>query len=343
MNNKIFLKKDLWGKIDDQPIFLFHLTNANGMKVSISNYGAMIQSIEVPTKNGNVETTLGFNTLEEYLSEEYRANYPYFGVVIGRNAGRIKGGKTTLNGEPLQLTVNHNGAQLHGGFEGFDRKVWEVVSTQSTPLPEVTLQYISPDGEEGYPGEVVAQVTYSLNANNELKVEYHATTNQPTIVNLTQHAYFNFSREGGDILNHKLCVNASRYSPLNPDYSPTGELLLVEGTPLDYRTPSYVNEEIDNAFPREVSEKEIVGSLFCEETKLLMEVETNQPVLHIYGGYYVPELQPKGRKKTGKNTGICFECQGFADALNYPQFQTTQLNPEEEYSYFAIFRFKEVE
>lgn len=335
MNATELIQKN-WGEINQKKVFLFTLKNKNGMEVSLTNFGGIITSIKIPSNGKIIENVLGFNSLEEYLSEEYRKSYPYFGVIIGRNAGRIKGGKTTLNGEELQLSVNHNGAQLHGGFEGFDSKVWEIISSDNQ---SVTLQYISPDGEEGYPGEVVAKVTYSLNEQNELRVDYHGKTDKPTILNLTQHSYFNFGAESGDVLNHLLKINGNLYSPLNPDYSPTGELLNVEGTYLDYRNFREVHQDIDNAFPRQVSENEVVGSLYCPETKLRMDVSTNQPVLHIYAGYYVPELHPKDRKSTGKNAGICFECQGFADALNYPQFQSTQLNPEQEYSYFTIFKF----
>lgn len=341
--NNTFLTQELWGKVANDDVFLFRLTNRNGMKVGITNFGAIIQSLVVSTSTEEIETVLGFNTLKEYLSTEYRKEYPYFGAVIGRNAGRIKGGKTMLNGKELQLSVNHNGSQLHGGFQGFDSKVWQVVSVRNEETPSVTLQYVSADGEEGFPGEVLAQVTYSLNNQNELRVDYEATTSKPTILNLTQHAYFNFNTNSDNILNHYLQVNGNRYSPLNPDYSPTGELLLVEDTPLDYRTPKRVHPDIDNAFPRQVPENEVVGSLICNESKVRMDVITNQPVLHIYAGYYVPELRPENRKQTGQNAGICFECQGFADALNYPQFPSTQLNPDEKYKRFAIFRFREIE
>lgn len=338
MKNSFLIKKN-WGNINGKEIFLFELINQNGVKLGITNFGGIIQSLQIPTKEGYVETMLGFNTLEEYLGEEYRKNYPYFGAIIGRNAGRIKNGKTILNGKELQLTVNHNNAQLHGGFQGFDSKVWQVVGFENSENPWVSLRYVSADKEEGYPGEVIATVTYTLTEKNVLRVDYHGTTSESTILNLTQHAYFNFNRNSENILNHYLQVNADRVSLLNPDYSPTGELTLVEGTKLDFRTPALVNKDIDNAFPRQVSENEVVGSLFCKETNIKMQVKTSHPVLHIYGGFYVPELEPKDRKKTGQNAGICFECQGFADALNYPQFQSTQLNKDEVYSYFTEFEF----
>lgn len=343
MDNHIFLTKQTWGRIENKEVFLFRLTNRNGMQVGITNFGAIIQSVEVPTDKGTIEAVLGFNTLEEYIGAEYRKEYPYFGAVIGRNAGRIKGGKTPIDGKEYQLSVNHNGSQLHGGFQGFDSKVWEVIDEQTSEIPSITLQYVSPDGEEGFPGRVIAKVTYSLNENNELRVDYHATTNKPTIVNLTQHSYFNFNLNSDNVQNHFLQVNGNLYSPLNPDYSPVGELVSVEGTHLDYRKPALVHPDIDNAFPRQVSDSEVVGSLLCKESNLRMDVETNHPVLHIYAGYYVPELHPKGRKSTGQNAGICFECQGYADALNYPQFQSTQLNPDQEYSYFTIFRFSQID
>ncbi|WP_392448787.1 aldose epimerase family protein [Capnocytophaga canis] len=335
------IHKKTFGTYAGKNVTLITLENSKGMEVSIMNYGGIITSIKYPVNGKKIETVLGFDTFEEYLSEAYRKEYPYFGAIIGRNAGRIKGGKTTLNGKELQLTVNHGAAQLHGGFQGFDSKVWEIVEVGDNQNLFVVLKYISPDGEEGFPGEVVVNVTYSLNDDNELRVDYHGKTDKPTILNLTQHTYFNFNSDSKNILNHLLQVNGNRYSPLNPDYSPTGELLLVENTHLDYRKPVTVHPDIDNAFPRQVSENEVVGSLICEESNIRMDVRTNQPVLHIYGGYYVPELHPEGRKSTGQNAGICFECQGFADALNYPQFPSTQLNPEDEYSYFATFHFFE--
>ncbi|MFJ1409690.1 aldose epimerase family protein [Capnocytophaga canimorsus] len=331
-----------FGKHHDKQVTLFTLTNKNTMEVSVTNFGGIITSIKFPKDGKHIQTVLGFDTLEEYLSADYRKEYPYFGAIIGRNAGRIKNGKTTLNGQTIQLSVNHNQAQLHGGFEGFDSKVWEVVSVQDKPIPSVTFRYISADGEEGFPGEVTAEVTYSLTDENELRVDYYGTTNKPTILNLTQHAYFNLNTDSSNILNHHLQINGDRVSPLNPDYSPTGELRLVEGTQWDYRKPTLVHPDIDNAFPRQVSEEETVGSLICNESGIRMDVRTNHPVLHIYGGYYVPELHPKNRKATGQNAGICFECQGFADALNYPQFQSTQLNPQEEYKHFTIFKFIEI-
>lgn len=337
---KSYVEEKKWGELNGEDIFLLTLKNENGLSVSVSNFGAIIQSIEVPTQKGKVQAVLGFNTLEEYLSDEYRKEYPYFGVVIGRNAGRIKNGKTTLNGEPLQLSVNHNGAQLHGGFEGFDSKIWLVKKLTNEPIPSVTFTYFSEDGEEGYPGNVTAEVTYSLDNQNQLRVDYHAVTDRPTIVNLTQHSYFNFNAgQQGDVLGHKLHIHSDRYVPLNPDYSPTGEILPVEGTFLDYRSPKEVHPDIDNSFIRQVDENHEIGSLFNEDTNLKMSVSTNHPVLHIYAGYYVPELAPKDRKHTGKCAGICFEAQGFADALNYPQFQSTQLNPNQEYQYHTIFKF----
>ncbi|MDO4879739.1 MAG: aldose epimerase family protein [Capnocytophaga sp.] len=334
-----YITQKLWGKIENKEVFLFTLTNKNGMQVSISNFGGIIQSVQVPSLGGEVECVLGFNTLEEYLSKEYRENYPYFGAIIGRNAGRIKGGKCPLNGKDLQLTINHNGTQLHGGVQGFDSKVWEVVAVEDKENPSVKLRYFSVDGEEGFPGNLTTLVTYTLTQENELRVDYEAQTDKPTIVNLTQHSYFNFNKNSYNMLNHYLQINGDKYVPLHPDYSPTGEILDVEGTYLDYRKPNVVHQDIDNAFPRQVSENDVVGSLFCKETNIRMEVKTSHPVLHIYAGYYVPEFSSKERTKTGQNAGICFEAQGYADALNYPQFVSTQLNPEEKYQFFTIFKF----
>ena len=333
------ITQKLWGKIDEKEVFLFTLTNKNGMQVNISNFGGIIQSLKVPSGGEDIECVLGFNTLEEYLCEEYRKEYPYFGVIIGRNAGRIKNGKCPLNGEELNLSINHNGTQLHGGIQGFDSKVWEVKSVEKQGNPSVKFYYFSEDGQEGFPGNLQTFVTYTLTENNELRVDYEAETDKPTIVNLTQHSYFNFNKNSDNVLRHYLQINGDKYVPLNPDYSPTGDILDVKNTHLDYREPNFVHPDIDNAFPRQVSENEVVGSLYCKETNIKMEVKTSHPVLHIYAGYYVPEFRFGNREKTGQNAGICFEAQGYADALNYPQFVSTQLNPDEKYQFFTIFKF----
>lgn len=329
-----------FGQVDGQKVFLITLRNKNGIEVSVTNFGGIITSIKIPTSQKTIETVLGFNTLDDYLSEAYRKEYPYFGAIIGRNAGRIKNGKTQINGKSVQLTTNHGENQLHGGYKGFDSVVWNIFKTFDNPHPKIVLQHQSADGEEGYPGNVVTTVSYTLLDDNSLQIDYHGTTDKPTILNLTQHTYFNFNSGNGDILNHTLQINADKYVPLEEHFfTPTGEIKSVEGSPLDYRKAKAVYEHTDNSFVREIDHHKCLGKLTNADKTLTMEVRTNHPVLHIYAGYYVPEFAPENRKKTGKNAGICFEAQGFADALNHPNFQSTQLNPEETYAYYTNFKF----
>lgn len=335
------IQQKSFGIYKDKNVEIITLTNQSGMQVSVTNFGGIITSIKVPVKGKLVETVLGFDSFQEYVSDEYRKGYPYLGAVIGRNAGRIKYGKTQIDGKPVQLTTNHGENQLHGGFVGFDSVVWDIVKVEETPNPKVVLEYFSKDGEEGYPGNLTATVSYALLDDNSIQIQYGGKTDKPTIFNLTQHSYFNLNHDNnGDVLGHILTVNADKYVPLEPDFfTPTGEILPVEGTPLDYRKGQPIYEHTDNSFVREVSENQVIGAVTNAEKTITLEVKTNHPVLHIYAGYYVPELKPKNRKQLGKNAGFCFEAQGFADALNHPNFQSTQLNPNEEYNYFTNFKF----
>ncbi|MDO5606824.1 MAG: aldose epimerase family protein [Capnocytophaga sp.] len=329
-----------WGEYQGKDILLYTLTNRSGIEISITNFGAIITSVKIPAKGEKIECVLGFDTFEEYLSEEYRKEYPYLGAVIGRNAGRIKDGKTFIDDKPVQLTCNHQGSQLHGGHTGFDSVVWDVVETTASPLPSVTLQYLSKDGEEGYPGNLTATVTYTLLEDNSLQINYGGSTDKPTIFNLTQHAYFNFNHGEGDILNHILTINSDKYVPLQEgNFTPTGEILKVENTPLDYRNGAAVYEHTDNSFVREIPADQCIGSVTNAENTITMEVRTNYPVLHIYAGFWIPELSPKGRKKCGKNAGLCFEAQGLADAQNHPHFRSTLFYPNQKYNYHTNFKF----
>ena len=230
--------------------------------------------------------------------------------------------------------------QIHGGEVGFDSVFWDVISEKKGDNSSVTLQYISKEGEEGYPGEVIAQVTYTLTADNCLRVDYYGTTTAPTILNLTQHTYFNLNENDTNVLNNTLQIKAEKYVPLEEGFfTPTGERPPVAGTPLDYRKGQRVYAHTDNSFVREIMADEVMATLTNGEETLSMEVRTNHPVLHIYAGYYLPELKPIQRKAIGENKGICFEAQGYADATKHPQFDSVVLLPNEEYNYFTEFKF----
>lgn len=325
-----------FGSYNGTDFHRFILKNSNGMEVSITEWGAIITSIKVPTAEGLRECVLGFDSINDYLSDDYLQNYPYLGAIIGRNAGRISNAEFPMNGETIKVTKNHGDAHLHGGKEGFDKKVWKVESAENN---SITLSYISKDGEEGYPGNVTVKVVYSLNDNNELKVDYFAETDKLTPVNLTQHSYFNFSANGSeDILSHQLKINSDEYVPLNENLLPTGEISKVEGTIFDYSQGKNPSEELDNSFVNK-NNANVIGSLQSPDNKVTMEVTSTYPVLHIYTGYYLPELAPENRKQIGKNAGLCFEAQHFADAPNRPEFPTTLLNPNETYQQSTIFKF----
>lgn len=333
------LERFHFGVYQDQDVQLFTLRNKNGMQVSVMNFGAIITSIKIPSRQGEVEAVLGFDTFEEYIEPYYRENYPYFGAIIGRNAGRVKNASFNLNGKQIKLPENHPPHHLHGGHCGFDSVLWNVDKVESAPNPKVTFSYESKDGEQGYPGNLNVQVSYELTDDNQLSVFYLAYSDAPTVVNLTQHTYFNFNKDSQEVTNHKMQINASQCLPLNQDLIPFGYKDSVDAHNLDFREPRNVPSNIDDSFVREGDENQVVGHLECEQTGVSMDVRTSYPILHIYGGYYVPEISPKNRKKTGKNAGVCFEAQRYPDALNHSQFPSNQLNPGETYQYETHFKF----
>lgn len=330
------ITKRVFGQRDGAVYDLYTITNTNGMEVGITPLGAIITSIKIPEDNGMRELVLGFDRLEEYFSEDYQAGYPYLGAVIGRNAGRISHSEFQLDSRKVQLTPNLDSHHLHGGKTGFDRKFWNVEEIGDA---FITLSYFSGDGEEGYPGNVRTTVRYTLTKHNELKVEFFAGTDAETVVNLTQHTYFNLNHDnGGNILSHRLQVNADHYVPLSAELLPTGEILPVEQTSFDYRSPKNPDAELDLSFP--LKDGSVAGILESPDCKVRMTVSTTQPVLHIYTGYYLPQVAAEGRKKLDKNAGICFETQGFADAPNHPAFKTTILKPGQNYHQETIFKFE---
>ena len=334
------ITKSTAGKVKDKEVEVFLLENDNQMQVKILTFGGIIQSIKVPVNGKMVEYVLGFDKVEDYLSEEYREDYPYFGALIGRHAGRICKGKFSFEGKDLQLSVNNNGNQLHGGVEGFDSKHWNVKDTFSNEDNcGVVLTLHSPDGDEGYPGNLNAEVTYTLNNNNELTIDYKANTDKNTICNLTNHTYFNLALNKGEtVLNHKAKVNSDKYVPI-VDCIPTGEILEVEGTDFDLREFKTVFENLDNSFVRKVKENEVAAELKNEDGSIAVQVKTTHPVVHLYAGYYILPFKNESVKKSGKNAGIAIETQGFADSLNHENFEPTTLKAGEEYKHSTQFKF----
>ncbi len=334
-----------FGTMDDgRPVQLFTLKNENRMEVSITNYGGIVTSIKVPDKNGNIDdVVLGFDNLEQY-----KAGHPYFGTITGRYANRIANGRFELNGEVYQLATNDGENHLHGGIEGFDKKLWDYEINNSEN--SVILRYLSPDGEEGYPGNLNVKVTYTLTEENELRIDYHATTDKPTVVNLTNHSYFNLSGEPTQvILDHLLTIHADRYTPVNEALIPTGELRHVEGTPFDFRTPEYIGTRIDSIPPGYDHNFVLnnpnqgvrnIATLKHEESGRVMEVYTDLPGVQLYTGNFLDgTIEDRNGHPIPQYAALCLETQLFPDSPNQPHFPPAVLNEGEAYETVTIYRF----
>ncbi|MFA5328220.1 MAG: aldose epimerase family protein [Prolixibacteraceae bacterium] len=343
------ITKSLFGKTNEgQEVDLFTLTNDNRVEVKITNYGAIITSISTPDKNGELTNiACGFEKLENYLSAEYLGSYPYFGCVCGRVCNRISAGKFTLEGKNYSLAINNGPNHLHGGLIGFDRKLWSAQIIESTEVVGVKISYLSTDQEEGYPGNLQVNCTYTLNNNNELSMEYAAETDQTTIVNLTNHTYFNLTGGKEQILNHELELTAKTFTEF-VDMVPTGEIVTVEETPFDFRKSKKISKDIaaletgyDLNFVLDNPDGKLVyaGCLSEETSGRKVEVSTTQPGIQLYTGYWIPELNIDGKKKFGSYTGVALETQHYPDSVNKPQFPTVILNPGEKLQEKTIYKF----
>lgn len=323
----------------------FTLTGAKGFSAEISNYGAKLLRLMVPDDKGQLaDVVLGFNTIEEWQTKE-----PYFNAIIGRVANRIKNGRFELDGKTYQLPINNGTNSLHGGVHGFNSKVWDVVSYDDCSL---VLHYCAVDGEEGYPGNLDVIVTYSVKETS-LTIHYEAVTDAPTIVNLTNHSYFNLNGETSpSVRNHMLQVIADAYTPFDETACPTGEILPVEGTPMDFRVPTLIGERIDDPFfvPGRGIDNNFVlrkteGNNSPELAAIVrasgrkMEVYTTLPGLQVYTGNYVEENVGKGGTCYKPQNAICLETQYFPDAPNHPSFPSIVLRSGEEYDHTTIFSF----
>ncbi|MBR1480999.1 MAG: galactose mutarotase [Paludibacteraceae bacterium] len=333
-------------ELDGKAVRLLELHNAHGMRVHVTNYGAKLVSLYAPDADGALaDVLLGFNTLDEWLSKE-----TYFNAVIGRCANRIRGGHFELDGESHQLAVNNGPNHLHGGVSGFNERVWEI--TEVSPM-HVRLTYVSPDGEEAYPGELRASVTYQLTNDNALEISYEATCDKPTIVGFTQHAYFNLRGEGsGDVRDHVLQVFADQYTPFDETACPTGEIAEVAGTPMDFREPVRIGERIDDVFfapgrgidnnfvlrkSAAAGQPELAAVLSADKRR--MEVWTTMPGLQVYTGNYVEHNVGKSGRCYDVQHAVCMEAQNFPDAIHHAQFPSPILRPGESYRHRCIYRF----
>ena len=314
---------------------VYVLTNSHGVEVSITNYGGAVTSIKVPDRDGVFgDVVLGYDTIDEYMR-----NPRYLGALIGRHANRIARGKFTLNGVEYQLAQNNGVNHLHGGNRGFDKRVWEASETANV----LHLEYFSEDGEENYPGNLSVNVDYSLNDENELRIEYRATTDNDTIVNLTNHSYFNLAC-GGDILGHELMLRASGFTPVSDDLIPTGEIQSVDGTQMDFRTGRVIgNGGYDHNFVLDDWNDgvlRLVARLRDPQSGRVMEVLTTEPGIQFYSGNFLDgSLKGKGGVAYAQYAGLCLETQHFPDTPNHPNFPTTVLRAGQEYRQTTIYKF----
>ncbi|MBO3271776.1 galactose mutarotase [Hymenobacter defluvii] len=329
---------------------LYTLTNAHGLKVDISNYGGTITSLMVPDKDGKMgDIVLGFDNVSGYQSPEFLKSGPYFGALIGRYGNRIKGGKFTLDGQTYSLPQNNGQNTLHGGKKGFDKVLWEAKPGSSADGQTLTLTYLSKDGEEGFPGNLQVTVVYTLTDNDELKIDYSATTDKATPVNLTNHSYFNLALgQSKDVLAHQVMIPADRYTVVNDQLIPTGELRPVKGTPFDFTTPHAIGERIaqvpggydHNWALNNPSGMHQAASVYEPTTGRTLEVTTTEPGVQFYTGNFLDgTLTGKSNTVYGKNAGFCLETQHFPDSPNQSAFPSTTLKPGDTLQSTTIFKF----
>ncbi len=350
---RMTIVKQDFGCVDgEKPVHLYTLKNANGCEARITNYGGIVVSLTVPDRTGKPgDVVLGFNTLEEYLK-----GHPYFGAIIGRYGNRIAQGKFTLDGVAYTLAANNNENHLHGGLKGFDKVVWQAEIVEGQDGDALALSYLSKDGEEGYPGNLSVKVVYTLSDDNQLRIDYAATTDKPAVVNLTNHAYFNLAGEGsGDILGHEIMLNANRFIPVNAGLIPTGELRPVKGTSLDFTKPVAIGARIDSGdeqlrlgrgydhcfvLNREDSSVTLAARVYEPTTGRVMEVYTDQPGVQLYTGNFLDGSKVGKRGIAyGYRNGFCLETQHFPDSPNKAHFPATVLRPGQTYSSYTSYKF----
>ncbi|MBB4037698.1 aldose 1-epimerase [Dysgonomonas hofstadii] len=326
------------GKVDDKDVQMYILTNNKGAEATIINYGAKIVSLNVPDKDGKLtDVVLGHNNLEEYLGSEE----PYFGAVCGRTGNRIAKGKFTLDGISYQLVINNGPNNLHGGIKGFNAVVWDAKRIDSQTLE---LTYLSKDGEEGFPGNLNVKITYKLTDDNSLDIDYEATTDKATIINLTNHSYFNLSGEGDPSVNdHVLVMHASQFLPTDDTAIPYGAPELVKGTPFDFTAPHAIGERIEDDFEQlhfgkgydhtmvlDKADNDLALAIECysPKTGIKMDIHTTEPGVQIYTGNWMSgNFEGKHGHRYPARAAVCFETQHFPDSINKPQYPSVVLRP----------------
>jgi aldose 1-epimerase len=328
------------------------LANSQGMEVSVITYGGIITSWKVPGKDGALQdVVLGYDSLGQYLESN-----PYFGALIGRYGNRIAGAAFTIDGQEYSLAKNDGPNHLHGGLKGFDKVVWTARAEQSDKEARLILSYTSPDGEEGYPGTLQTTVTYTLKDDNSLEVRYEAETDQPTVVNLTQHTYFNLSGDyAKPILDHVVNLNADGYLPVDNTLIPTGEIATVKNTPFDFTDPKLIGQDIDKEHPQLEKGKgydhcwvlngqgtgvRLAATAYHAESGRFLEVFTDEPGIQFYTGNFLDgSLPAKGGGSYGHRSGFCLETQHYPDSPNQEAFPSVRLDPGQKYTTTTRFKF----
>lgn len=336
-----------FGKLPDgSAIDLYTLSNGKGMEARIMTYGAAVVSLTAPDKAGKyADVVNGMDNVEGYLKP-----VPYFGAAIGRYGNRIGGAQFTLEGQQYHTPKNDGDNTLHGGNRGFDKRVWTAKESNGG----VEFTYVSADGEEGFPGTLTAHILYTVTPDNELRIEYNATTDKPTVVNLTNHSYFNLKGQGeGDILDHQVTINADRFTPVDKGLIPTGELKAVAGTPFDFTKATAIGARIgqndeqlvfgkgyDHNWVLNGSGMKKAAEVYEASTGRVMEVSTDQPGLQFYTGNFLDgTIHGKGGKVYAQRSAFCMETQHFPDSPNKPSFPTTELKPGEQYHTVTVYKF----
>jgi len=345
---KMDIQKEVFGTTKDgQEADLYTLRNANGLTMKITNYGGIVTELHVPDRDGNFDDiVLGYKSLDKYI-----ANSPYFGAIVGRYANRIADGRFTLGGKEYTLAKNEKGINhLHGGTRGFDKVLWKAEPMETDEGPALKLSYTSADGEEGYPGQLNCTVIYTLTNNNELKINYEATTDKPTVVNITHHGYFNLAgQSSGDILSHKLMLNADFYTPVDKNLIPTGEIRSVSGTPLDFRKPTTIGARIDQVkggydhnFVLNKPERGVLtlaAEVYEKGSGRMMQVFTTEPGIQFYSGNFLDGSNKGKGTVYNKHGAFALETQHFPDSPNKTHFPSVVLKPGEKYEHTAVFKF----
>lgn len=345
--DKSAFEKEVKGK----PVSLYTLDSGNGLIVQVTNYGLRVVSIWTPDKQGKYDdVAIGYENIDRYLDNKGER---FYGSIVGRYANRIAKGKFTLDNVEYQLPINNNGQTLHGGLEGLDRKVWSVDNVTNN---SIDFSYVSPDGEEGFPGTVTIHVKYSVTPENEFKIIYKATTDKATVINLSNHAFFNLKGEGnGTITDHILTINASHTTPVDSVLIPTGDIASVDGTPFDFRQPMAIGERVNEAndqlknglgydhnwvLDKSKEGVELAATLYEPQSGRMMEVYTDQPGLQFYSGnFFSDKSTGKGNKSIKCREALALETQKFPDSPNHSNFPSTRLDPNETHTHTCIYKF----